>query len=124
LRPWFFALGMANGVFAAAAIASMMQFASQGRGAREGVRMGLWGGAQAVAFGIGGLAATAAVDVMRGLLGEVRPAYAIVFAAQAVLFLIAALVARGNEDAAALPREGAFSGDASVAMTMGNTGAA
>ncbi len=124
LRPWFFALGMANGVFAAAAIASMMQFASQGRGAREGVRMGLWGGAQAVAFGIGGLAATAAVDVMRGLLGEVRPAYAIVFAAQAVLFLIAALVARGNEDAAASPREGAFVGDASVAMTMGNTGAA
>jgi BCD family chlorophyll transporter-like MFS transporter len=117
VRPWFFVLGVANGVFAAAAIASMMQFASQGRGAREGVRMGLWGGAQAVAFGIGGLVGTAAVDLARSMLGEARPAYAIVFALQAVLFLIAARVASRNEDAAAAPRDGSFAGDASVALT-------
>jgi BCD family chlorophyll transporter-like MFS transporter len=106
VRPWFFALGTANGVFAAAAIASMMHFAGQGRGARAGVRMGLWGGAQAVAFGLGGLVGTAAVDVGRGLLGEARPAYAIVFAAQAVLFLVAARVAGRNEDA--VPRTQKF----------------
>ena len=41
----------ANGAFAAAAIATMMQLAGRGRGGREGVRMGMWGAAQAIAFG-------------------------------------------------------------------------
>ena len=48
-------LGFANGAFAVAAIASMMQLAGEGRERREGTRMGLWGAAQAVAAGFGGL---------------------------------------------------------------------
>ena len=53
--PWplhatVFALGAANGAFSIAAIGSMMRMASQGRTQREGVRMGLWGAAQAIAF--------------------------------------------------------------------------
>lgn len=102
LRPAFFVLGLANGVFAAAAIASMMQFAQQGRASREGVRIGLWGGAQAVAFGIGGLCGTGATDLGRALLGSVPAAYAAVFLIQAALFCLAALVAARGDDAAAM----------------------
>ena len=100
LRPAFFVLGLANGVFAAAAIASMMQFAQQGRASREGVRIGLWGGAQAVAFGIGGLCGTGATDLGRALFGSVPAAYAAVFVIQAALFCLAALVAARGDDAA------------------------
>ena len=60
LRASVFALGVSNGVFAVAAIGSMMALAGQGAGAREGTRMGLWGAAQAVAFGLGGFAGTVA----------------------------------------------------------------
>jgi BCD family chlorophyll transporter-like MFS transporter len=49
-------LGYFNGMFAVAAIGSMMALAGQGRETREGTRMGLWGAAQAVAAGFGGLA--------------------------------------------------------------------
>jgi BCD family chlorophyll transporter-like MFS transporter len=42
LKATVFALGVANGAFAIAAIATMMSMAGQGRAAREGVRMGLW----------------------------------------------------------------------------------
>jgi BCD family chlorophyll transporter-like MFS transporter len=53
--PTVFVLGVANGAFSIAAIASMMALATEGRAAREGVRMGLWGAAQAIAFGVGGV---------------------------------------------------------------------
>ena len=53
------ALGVCNGIFAVAAIGSMMALAGEGREAREGTRMGLWGAAQAVAAGFGGLAGAA-----------------------------------------------------------------
>jgi BCD family chlorophyll transporter-like MFS transporter len=89
-RATVFALGVANGAFAVAAIASMMRLVGQGRGAREGVRMGLWGAAQAIAFGLGGVIGTAAVDLMRHLYGSPLVAYAAVFAGEAVLFLVAA----------------------------------
>ena len=56
LRENVFLLGVANGAFAVAAIGSMMSYASDGRTGREGVRMGLWGAAQAIAFGVGGFA--------------------------------------------------------------------
>ena len=42
-------LGFMNGIFAVAAIGSMMELAGQGQNAREGTRMGLWGAAQAIA---------------------------------------------------------------------------
>lgn len=93
--PWpleasVFALGAANGAFAVAAIGSMMGLAGSGRARREGTRMGLWGAAQAIAFGLGGFLGTAGVDVARWISGSPVPAYALVFAAQALLFLVSA----------------------------------
>lgn len=93
LAPAFFALGLGNGVFAAAAIASMMKMVGEGRGQREGTRMGMWGAAQAVAFGIGGLAGAAAVDVARIALGAPHAAYAVVFVVDALIFVAAAALA-------------------------------
>lgn len=92
LATAFFALGLGNGVFAAAAVASMMKLVGEGRGRREGTRMGLWGAAQAVAFGIGGLAGAAAVDVARLALGAPDAAYAVVFAVDAALFVAAGIL--------------------------------
>ena len=95
LRPTVFGLGIANGAFAVAAIGSMMGLAGQGREAREGVRMGLWGAAQAIAFGLGGFSGTVAADIARHLMGSPDIAYGTVFAGQAVLFLISAGLAAG-----------------------------
>jgi BCD family chlorophyll transporter-like MFS transporter len=89
-RATVFAMGVANGAFSIAAIGSMMQLASQGRDAREGVRMGLWGAAQAVAFGTGGLVGTAASDLARWLIGTPGAAYGAVFLFEALLFALAA----------------------------------
>jgi len=98
-----FALGAANGAFSIAAIASMMRLASEGRRAREGVRMGLWGAAQAVAFGMGGLVGTAASDLARWLIGTPSLAYASVFAFEAALFVVAAVLAARLSGASASP---------------------
>ena len=57
--------------------------------------MGLWGAAQAVAFGLGGFLGTAASDVARHFVGTPGAAYAAVFAGEAALFLIAAWLAIG-----------------------------
>lgn len=88
-----FLLGMANGAFSIAAIGSMMRLASEGRESREGVRMGLWGAAQAIAFGIGGLGGAAASDLARWLIGSQGAAYATVFFFEGLLFIVAALLA-------------------------------
>jgi BCD family chlorophyll transporter-like MFS transporter len=93
LRTTVFALGVANGAFAVAAIGSMMALVSRGHRQRDGVRMGLWGAAQAIAFGLGGVAGTLAVDIVRYLTGSVQHAYSLVFAAQALLFAVAAVLA-------------------------------
>jgi len=93
LAPFVFVLGVANGVFAVAAIGSMMGLVDSGGAAREGVRMGLWGAAQAVAFGIGGFLGTAASDVARALLGSPAVAYSTVFALEGLLFLVATALA-------------------------------
>lgn len=93
LQANVFALGVANGAFAVAAIGSMMTFAGAGRGSREGVRMGLWGAAQAVAFGLGGFLGAAGSDLARSILTRPGPAYGVVFAAEALLFLAAASLA-------------------------------
>jgi hypothetical protein len=50
LKANIFLLGVANGAFAVAAIGAMMMLASGGDGASEGIRMGVWGAAQAVSF--------------------------------------------------------------------------
>jgi BCD family chlorophyll transporter-like MFS transporter len=92
LLPPVAALGFFNGVFAVAAIGSMMQLAGEGRGGREGTRMGLFGAAQAMAAGFGGFVGAAAVDLMRLFTAEPE-AYGAVFLAEAALFLFAAFLA-------------------------------
>lgn len=93
LRPTVFLLGLANGAFAVSAIGSMMALAGAGNDSREGVRMGLWGAAQAVAFAAGGVVGTACVDGLRLLLGTPAMAYAVVFTLEAGLFVVAAWLA-------------------------------
>lgn len=93
LKPTVFALGLSNGVFAVAAIGSMMALAGASRARREGIRMGVWGAAQAMAFGIGGFAGTALIDVARSLIADTAQAYALVFTAQAALFVVSAWLA-------------------------------
>ncbi len=92
LLPAVVALGFFNGMFAVAAIGSMMALAGQGRAAREGTRMGLWGAAQAVAAGFGGLVGAAAADVLR-LWVDAPDAFGAVFVLEAGLFCIAAIIA-------------------------------
>ncbi|MEM8651370.1 MAG: BCD family MFS transporter [Pseudomonadota bacterium] len=93
LRLNVFFLGFANGAFAVAAIGSMMGLANHGVAKREGTRMGLWGAAQAVAFGLGGFLGTVAVDVARAIMDAPANAYTVVFAGEAILFIISALIA-------------------------------
>ena len=90
LRPAVFVLGAANGAFAIAAIGSMMGLASEGREGRAGTRVGLWGAAQALAFGAGGLFGTGLSDVARAVLGDPALAYGAVFVCEAALFVAAA----------------------------------
>ena len=92
LVPVTVALGFFNGVFAVAAIGSMMALAGQGRDRREGTRMGLWGAAQAVAAGFGGLTGAALVDILR-LTTQDTAAFGSVFLFEAALFLSAAAMA-------------------------------
>ncbi len=85
-----FLLGIFNGAFSIAAIGSMMQFASVGSARREGVRMGIWGASQAMAFGLGGIIGTGLSDIARIFLGDPASAYAFVFFLEGVLFFVAA----------------------------------
>ena len=87
------ALGVANGAFSIAAIATMMRLAGEGGPGREGTRMGLWGAAQALAFGLGGVVGTGASDLAHLWFGGHGNAYASVFALQALMFVVSALVA-------------------------------
>ena len=89
-----FLLGTTNGGFAVAAIGAMMVLASAGQQKREGIRMGLWGAAQAIAFALGGFLGTVAVDVTRYWLNDPAISYGLVFACEGVLFLVAASLAR------------------------------
>jgi MFS transporter, BCD family, chlorophyll transporter len=93
LKESVFFLGAANGAFAIGAIGSMMELAGSGREKREGVRMGLWGGAQAFGFALGGFTGAAAVDLIRIVLPTIGSAYTVVFTAEAVLFLLSAVLA-------------------------------
>jgi BCD family chlorophyll transporter-like MFS transporter len=93
LKATVFALGAANGAFSIGAIGSMMRLANEGHGSREGVRMGLWGAAQAIAFGLGGLVGTGASDLAHHLIASPGTAYAFVFALEALTFLASALLA-------------------------------
>ncbi|MDH6250051.1 BCD family chlorophyll transporter-like MFS transporter [Polynucleobacter sphagniphilus] len=88
-----YVLGLANGAFSIAAIASMMRLAVVGGGGKEGVRIGLWGGAQAIAFGLGGLLGAGASDLARSIFTNPAWAYASVFFIEAILFVASAYMA-------------------------------
>jgi BCD family chlorophyll transporter-like MFS transporter len=106
LLPAVILLGLGNGIFAVAAIGSMMQLAGGNGGGREGTRMGLWGAAQAMAGAFGAFAGAAAADALRLVLPD-PAAFGAVFLAEALLFVAAALLAarimdRGRQPAPAL----------------------
>jgi BCD family chlorophyll transporter-like MFS transporter len=111
--PWplkenVFFLGLANGVFSIAAISSMMALASQGRRGREGVRMGLWGAAQAFAFGAGGFLGTVLVDSAKAAGLPLGISYAVVFGLETIGFVLAARLAlsvRFDAEKSAAPAE-------------------
>ncbi len=103
LVPATVLLGLFNGMFAVAAIGSMMALAGHGRATREGTRMGLWGAAQAMAAGFGGLVGAAAVDILRQIT-TTDLAFGAVFLFESCLFVIAAVMAvRIMENRAPLP---------------------
>ena len=88
-----FVLGFCNGVFAVSAIGAMMGLAGAGEKTREGVRMGVWGAAQAIAFGLGGLGGALGVDFARRAAGHDGTAFQLIFAIEACLFILAAALA-------------------------------
>jgi BCD family chlorophyll transporter-like MFS transporter len=92
LQPTVILLGFCNGMFAVAAIGSMMSLAGEGRERREGTRMGLWGAAQAIAAGFGGLTGAALVDIARTQTTDAA-AFGSVFIFEACLFVVAAILA-------------------------------
>ncbi|MBB4284368.1 BCD family MFS transporter [Roseospira goensis] len=107
-------MGVATGAFTVAAISSMMGLAGAGTRNREGIRMGVWGAAQAVAFAAGGFFGTLAADASHLVLDAKADAYGLVFAVEAVLFLVAAGLAariggvaavRGSADPETAPAE-------------------
>ena len=79
-------------MFAVAAIGSMMALAADGAERREGTRMGLWGAAQAIAAGFGGLVGAGMVDVLRTTMTDTQ-AFGSVFIAEAALFIAATAMA-------------------------------
>ena len=86
LRANVWVLGVANGAFSIAAITTMMRLAREGAAQREGTRMGLWGAAQAMAFGLGGLVGTGMSDLARHWIAQDELAYACVFLFEVLLF--------------------------------------
>jgi BCD family chlorophyll transporter-like MFS transporter len=103
LKANVFLLGAANGAFSIAAIASMMRLASEGAGSREGTRMGVWGAAQAIAFGLGGILGTSLSDIARWVVDDLGTAYGVVFLLEALLFVVAAQLARSIREAPSAP---------------------
>ncbi|MEQ8739211.1 MAG: BCD family MFS transporter, partial [Hoeflea sp.] len=101
-----FVLGFSNGVFAVSAIGAMMGLAGAGRTTREGVRMGVWGASQAIAFGLGGLLGALGVDIARQIMAHDGSAFRFIFAIEAILFVIAAGLALRTTGTSAVPQTG------------------
>lgn len=93
LRATIPVLGLANGVFAVGAVGGMMGVSAARGAAQAGIRMGVFGAAQAIASAIGGSAGAAASDIARWVLGSTAGGYAVVFGIEAVLFGTAAVLA-------------------------------
>jgi BCD family chlorophyll transporter-like MFS transporter len=86
------ALGFFNGMFAVAAIGAMMELAGEDAHGQEGRRMGLWGAAQAIAAGLGGLLGAGFADAFRTVMPDAT-AFGAVFLLEAALFVAAAVLA-------------------------------
>ncbi len=90
IRPLVVCLGLANGVFAVATVGAMMDSATMEEPGRAGMRIGIWGAAQALAFALGGISSTSLVDGLRIFTHSSSGAFAAVFIVQSALFLTAA----------------------------------
>lgn len=86
-------LGFANGVFAIGAIGSMMALTGDRADRQAGLRLGVFGAAQALSYAVGTLAGAAGVDLARRALQSPLRGYLLVFGAEAVLFAVAAIMA-------------------------------
>jgi BCD family chlorophyll transporter-like MFS transporter len=93
LRVILMGLGVANGAFAIGAISTMMTLTADGGDHTSGLRMGIFGAAQAVGTGIGQFLGAAGSDVSRALLGGVTLGYGAVFGVEALMFTVAAYFA-------------------------------
>ena len=85
-------LGVSNGIFSIAAIGLMMQLAKEGGKRKEGVRMGLWGASQAIAFALGSLMGTVFSDLFGYLFQSAREGYATVFLLESAIFGLAVFI--------------------------------
>ncbi len=86
-------LGIANGVFAIGAIGSMMALTGDKTDGRAGLRLGVFGAAQALAYATGTMTGAAGVDVAKALLDSPHRGYLAVFGVEAVLFAASAVLA-------------------------------
>ena len=86
-------VGIGNGVFCIGALSAMMALIALRSDGRAGLRMGVYGGVEAVAMGAGGLIGALGNDLARTLLGSPIAGYMTVLAAEGVLFAVAAAFA-------------------------------
>jgi MFS transporter, BCD family, chlorophyll transporter len=93
LRASFVVMGITSGIYSIAAIGAMMNLVGAGHRNREGTRMGLWSASQAISYATGGFLGTLASDAARYVLPSASLSYALVFSAEAGLFIIAACMA-------------------------------
>lgn len=93
LRVILMGLGVANGAFAIGAISTMMTLTADGGDHTSGLRMGIFGAAQAVGTGIGQFLGAAGSDVSRAIFGGVTRGYGAVFGVEALMFTVAAYFA-------------------------------
>ncbi len=93
LRATLVGLGFGNGMYSIGALASMMALTVDKTDGKAGLRMGVFGAAQAVAMGTGNFLGAAGSDVARSMLGSSTGGYVAVFAVEAVLFAVAAVFA-------------------------------
>ena len=96
LTATVFSLGVANGVFAVGAIGSMMAMTAADTTRGTGIRLGVYGAAQAIAYGVGSLGGGVASDVTISAFGDPIRGYTAVFAGEAVLFVVAAGMAMAS----------------------------
>ena len=116
LQGTVFALGVANGVFAVGAIGSMMAMTAADTTRGTGIRLGVYGAAQAIAYGAGSLGGGVMSDLTIASMGDPARGYVAVFGVEAVLFIVAALMALASTPAV---RAGVFRREGSGEAILG-----